>query len=371
MRFTKFKEGIRRRYFQSGNMSLKPDFRCAYKQVDDCIIYADVYVPHQPPSGEKRRVPAILAIHGGAFILGHSDMVNKDQIADCLSRGWIVISLEHRLCPQVNILEGPITDCRDALAWVHDDKNGLDAELSKHDSSAGFSVDKDRVMAFGTSSGGAIALALGFSTPRPPAAILDFYGATNFTHAFWSSPLPTAPLPPTLYDESPVPIRGGVSLEGQSSAAAPKASASSSSSFSSSSTTTMTTNPSPPHPTDKPSQPPNSLAPRPSFAFTHIARGTLLRVCYPFGPLAAIDAVQNITPFFPPTCIVHGSADTMVPMHLSRTLFERLEENGVRREWIEVPGEEHTFVGKMTKGGEVWARQRKGFDWLERVISSS
>ncbi|KAF4303358.1 MYB DNA-binding domain protein [Botryosphaeria dothidea] len=335
-------------------MALKPDFRCAYKQVDDCLIYADVYVPPAAPSDEKRKCPVILAIHGGAFILGHSDMVNKDQIADCLSRGWITVSLEHRLCPQVNILEGPITDCRDALAWVYDD-DGLNAELSKNEPTSGFTVDKDRVMAFGTSSGGAIALALGYNVPRPVAAILDFYGATHFSHAFWSTPLPTAPLPPNtspdyidqVYDESPVPIRGGVSLEGQSSSAPPPP------------TTAAEKNAAAP-----------SLPPRPSFAFTHIARGTLLRVCYPFGPVAAIDAVPNVTPAFPPTCVVHGTADTMVPMHLSRALYARLEESGVRREFIEVPGEEHTFVGKMVKGGDVWARQRKGFDWLEGVISS-
>lgn len=80
--------------------------------------------------------------------------------------------------------------------------------------------------------------------------------------------------------------------------------------------------------------------------------------------------MPNVTPAFPPTCVVHGTADTMVPMHLSRALYARLEESGVRREFIEVPGEEHTFVGKMVKGGDVWARQRKGFDWLEGVISS-
>lgn len=99
-------------------------------------------------------------------------MVNKDQIADCLSRGWITVSLEHRLCPQVNILEGPITDCRDALAWVYDD-DGLNAELSKNEPTSGFTVDKDRVMAFGTSSGGAIALALvSFPSPHPPTVFV-------------------------------------------------------------------------------------------------------------------------------------------------------------------------------------------------------
>ncbi|KAF4540140.1 MYB DNA-binding domain protein [Lasiodiplodia theobromae] len=377
--------------FSASKMTTKPDIRCAYKVVDDCIIYADVYLPRTPSAVvEKRQHPVVLAIHGGAFILGHSDMVNKDQIQDCLERGWIVVSLEHRLCPQVNILEGPITDCRDALAWVYD--GGLDGELAKSPSTATFAVDKDRVVVFGTSSGGAIALAMGYSVPRPPLAILDFYGATHFTHPFWSTPLRTAKLPPNtdpdyinqVYDETPVPIRGGLSLEGQppppsssssstpstsnaTSTASSTASSSPSSSIitdSSTSTSTSTTNNS----SSNKNQPP-PVPPRPSFALTHIARGTLLRVCYPFGDLRAIDATQNITASFPPTCVVHGTADATVPLHLSRELFRRLEAAGVEREWIEVPGEEHTFVGKMEKGGEAWARQRRGFDWLEGIVS--
>ncbi|OJD37540.1 myb dna-binding domain protein [Diplodia corticola] len=386
-----------------------PHLRCAYKVVDDCVIYADVYLPPtaSPPT-DKTQCPVVLAIHGGAFILGHSDMVNKDQIQDCLDRGWITLSLEHRLCPQVDILEGPITDCRDALAWVYN--GGLDAELARNPSTAAFAVDKDRVVAFGTSSGGAIALALGYSVPRPPLAILDFYGATHFTHPFWSTPLRTAKLPPNtdpdyinqVYDESPVPIRGGVSLEGQAPApaasalttttttpttpATPSSSSSIASTGSTTTTSSSTNSTSPPPPsssttngttngtttpssTKKEPQTPTqtqTLPPRPSFALTHIARGTLLRVCYPFGPLSAIDAAANITPAFPPTCVVHGTADESVPIELSRELYGRLLEAGVRGcEWIEVRGEGHTFAGGMEKGSETWGRQRGGFDWLE------
>jgi acetyl esterase/lipase len=53
-------------------------------------------------------------------MLGHSGMVSSDQIDVCLERGWIVLALEHRLCPQVDMLEGPIQDCRDALRWVYE-----------------------------------------------------------------------------------------------------------------------------------------------------------------------------------------------------------------------------------------------------------
>lgn len=99
-----------------------------------------------------------MAIHGGAFVLGHAGGVSVDQIEDCLERGWIVVAPEHRLCPQVDILRGPIADCRDLLKWIYD--GGLDKELNARETTSGYAVDNDRVIAFGTSAGGTLALAL-------------------------------------------------------------------------------------------------------------------------------------------------------------------------------------------------------------------
>jgi acetyl esterase/lipase len=96
-------------------------------------------------------------IHGGAFMLGAAGMVNKDQVEDCLSRGWIVLVPNHRLCPQVDVLEGPMKDCRDLLAWIYD--GSLQTELSGLQV-GDYKVDLDHVFAFGTSSGGTLALSL-------------------------------------------------------------------------------------------------------------------------------------------------------------------------------------------------------------------
>jgi acetyl esterase/lipase len=90
-------------------------------------------------------------------MLGSSAMVNQDQIGDCLSRGWILLAPNHRLCPQVNLLEGPVQDCRDLLAWVHD--GGLQKAVESH-TEVPYPVDLDHVFAFGTSSGGTLALTL-------------------------------------------------------------------------------------------------------------------------------------------------------------------------------------------------------------------
>jgi hypothetical protein len=93
-------------------------------------------------------------------MLGHSGMVNKDQIEDCLDRGWIVVVPDHRLCPQVDISE-IVSDIRDLLRWVYDGK--LD-ELLARESKSSIRCDFERVVAFGTSAGGHLSLCLvGFS----------------------------------------------------------------------------------------------------------------------------------------------------------------------------------------------------------------
>lgn len=85
-------------------------------------------------------------------------MVNKDQIEDSLERGWIVVVPDHRLCPQVDIANGPMEDIRDLLLWIYD--GHLDGLLSCSEADKSMRIDRDRVMAFGTSSGGTLALAL-------------------------------------------------------------------------------------------------------------------------------------------------------------------------------------------------------------------
>ncbi|KAF2829925.1 alpha/beta-hydrolase [Ophiobolus disseminans] len=324
--------------------ALKPDLRVPYKDVLDVDIPTDIYLPTSPAS--SKACPVLIMIHGGAFMLGHAGMNNKDQIADCLDRGWIVLAIEHRLCPGVNVLEGPMTDVRDALAWVQN--GGLAGALGSRETGWKGGVDEKRVMIMGTSSGGHLALSTAFNTPTPPLALLNFYAPVNFSAHFWTQPL--THMPPSFSSPRPAheiaalhaektTLIGGASLEGHSSSSA--------------------------------------SAPDPQvrhlFAMHAIATGKIIPTVWPAYPvnLAAIDPILNVSKNWPPVCIVHGSADTMVPMHLSRDLERRLREEGVECEFIEVEGEEHTFCGKMERGGGTWVRQRKGWEWLEGVLERS
>lgn len=310
-----------------------------------------------PPRTPRPAPLPVIILHGGAFMLGHSRMNSMLQIQDCLERGWIVVAPNHRLCPQVNVIEGPISDCRDLLRFVQDGK------LEQHLPS-GWSVDQDRIVAMGTSAGGHLSYSLTFppeklgldpeTAPRPPLAILDFYGPKLFSDHSWRTPLEGMKVPPLLpgleeevFAEKPVAIKGGPSLEGQRGGPG--------------SSSTVPTG----------EQKPNA---RLAWALNKVKNGKVLEVLLPEGTrdpslYDAIDPIANITPSHPPTCIVHGNKDFMVPYHLSTKMYEELEKGGIECAFVEVEDEGHTFCGAMEKGSKTWNKQREGFDWLEKIVS--
>ncbi|CAI4213177.1 unnamed protein product [Parascedosporium putredinis] len=289
-------------------MAAPTSFRAVYKRLGEQEIDLDVYLPPLGPSGTK--YPAIINIHGGAFMLGSSDLVNKDQVQDCLDRGWIVLVPNHRLCPQVNLLEGPMRDCRDLLAWIHD--GGLDRAVTAH-AETPYAIDYDAILAFGTSSGGTLALSLPPSTTCtvPPTSPTPIDHALTPSRAPLSTDLPPSFFQP-MWDQSPVPTRGVVSLEGQTVGGAP-----------------------------------DFNDPRQAFAFTQIKKGAVLDAIFPSRDWAKVDPLLNVTSAFPPTVLVHGDQDVMVPLSLSRDLHEALRRQGVRCELVLVEGEGHTFAAKM------------------------
>jgi acetyl esterase/lipase len=131
--------------------------RVPYKTVYGTDIPTDIFVPDRPLQDDSGLTPVIIMFHGGGFMLGQAKMNNKDQINDCMSRGWIVMSVEYRLCPGVDVLEGPMADARDALKWAQ--IGGL-ASVLKEAYFEKVLPDPKRVMAMGTSAGGHLALSL-------------------------------------------------------------------------------------------------------------------------------------------------------------------------------------------------------------------
>ncbi|MGY1808639.1 alpha/beta hydrolase [Blastococcus sp. SYSU D00669] len=122
-----------------------------------------VYEPAEP--GPER--PALVWMHGGAFVGGDLEMPEADWTARQVAEraGAVVVSVDYRLCHGGVHYPVPHDDVVAAFRWVH----GSAGELG---------VDADRIAIGGASAGGnlAIGAALKLRDEGPaPAALLPIY----------------------------------------------------------------------------------------------------------------------------------------------------------------------------------------------------
>lgn len=99
------------------------------------------------------------------------------QTAFLLAHNVLPVSIDYRLCPEINLIDGPIKDVCDAYAWV---QTGLQAVVR----SKGILVDEKKIVMIGWSTGGHLAMSTAWKSKeaglRPPVAVLSFYGPTDF-----------------------------------------------------------------------------------------------------------------------------------------------------------------------------------------------
>jgi len=111
--------------------------------------------PHGPvpvrvyePPGEGTSRPALLWLHGGAFMFGDLDMPEADLTAReiCTRAGAVVVSVDYRLAVGGVHHPVPLDDCLAAARWLRD-------------SAADLGVDPERIHLGGASAGGNLATA--------------------------------------------------------------------------------------------------------------------------------------------------------------------------------------------------------------------
>lgn len=86
----------------------------------------DVYLPlDDVQPGEKR--PAILQIHGGAWVLGSKNEQGIPLLNHLASCGWVGFNIDYRLWPKAKYPDH-VVDCKLALAWIreHAEEYGVD-----------------------------------------------------------------------------------------------------------------------------------------------------------------------------------------------------------------------------------------------------
>ncbi|KAK0723563.1 hypothetical protein B0T26DRAFT_263600 [Lasiosphaeria miniovina] len=157
-----------------------------FKTVGDLDLNADIYYPSKKQRGGVQVRPVALMIHGGGHVMLSRKDIRPAGTATLLAAGFLPVSIDYRLCPETTLPAGPITDARDALAWARNTLPHL--RLRRRDIRA----DGSRVVAIGWSTGGHLALTLGFTAAaagiRPPNATLAFYCPSDYEDAFWQQP---------------------------------------------------------------------------------------------------------------------------------------------------------------------------------------
>ncbi|PYH94351.1 hypothetical protein BO71DRAFT_230654 [Aspergillus ellipticus CBS 707.79] len=121
--------------------------------------------------------------------------IHPMHIQMLLNRGFIPVSVDYRLCPEVGLLDGHIEDVCDEMVWARNILPSL--ALKRSD----IRLDGNRVAAVGWSSGGHLAMTLGWTAVergiKPPEAILAFYPPIDYEDSFWAVSQPSM-MPPGL-----------------------------------------------------------------------------------------------------------------------------------------------------------------------------
>ncbi|RDW93187.1 non-reducing polyketide synthase spyA [Aspergillus mulundensis] len=156
-----------------------------FATIGDIPLLADIYYPLHKVLAESSQ-PIALMVHGGGHIMLSRKDIRPSQTKLLLDYGFLPVSIDYRLCPEVNLTDGPIADVCTALDWARSTLPAL--ELQRPD----IHPDGGKVVVIGWSTGGTLAMSLPFSAPqlgiRPPDAILAFYCPTDYEDKFWRQP---------------------------------------------------------------------------------------------------------------------------------------------------------------------------------------
>jgi acetyl esterase/lipase len=105
----------------------------------------DIYLPDKPPGP----YPVIVAIHGGAFMMGDKSDFQVNPMLQGLSRGYAVVSINYRMSGEAKFPKD-IQDVKAAIRWIK--ANGKKYELNK-----------EKIALWGGSAGGNLASLAGTS----------------------------------------------------------------------------------------------------------------------------------------------------------------------------------------------------------------
>jgi acetyl esterase/lipase len=259
-----------------------------YKKVADFQIKVDVFA--MPGSGRK---PVAVWIHGGALIFGSRKLPpNSRVLRPLLDAGFAVVSIDYRLAPETK-LPAIIEDVKDAFRWIRANSERL-------------GIDPGRVVVCGGSAGGYLTLMTGFVLRTRPKALVSYWGYGDIVGAWYSRP-------------DPFYLRQRAVTREEALSAVSNL------------------------PVSEPSPENNRVR----FYLYCRQQGLWPKEVAGRDPstddqwFSSFCPVRNLTRQYPPTMLVHGTADTDVPYEQSKLMADRFASVGVQHQLVTVPKGAH------------------------------
>ena len=268
-----------------------------YKSADGLAIRADVHLAE-----DDRVRPIAVWIHGGALIMGRRQGVPQPLMDRLIEAGFTVVSIDYRLAPETK-LAAIIEDVEDAFAWIR----GQGPDL--------FRADPDRIAVLGSSAGGYLTLTAGHRVDPRPQALVSFWGYGDLIGPWYSTPSPhhrhrriVMTREQALAQVSGPPIANSADRDGNGGAFYQHCRQ-------------------------------HGIWPKEVSGWNPVSEAEMF---IPYMPL------RNVTPSYPPTLLVHGTADTDVPYEQSTLMAEEFRRHGVRHELLTFEGAEHGIGGSSS-----------------------
>lgn len=153
----------------------KTELDVVYAKVGSDELKMDIYHPEKPL---RKPAPAVVVIHGGAWVSGKRQDVAQTATA-LAERGFVAATVSYRLAPKSK-WPAMLDDCQTAVRYLRAN-------------AARLGIDKGRLGAIGYSAGGHLSLFLGGRDTRDPKpaefasessrvqAVANFFGPTDLT----------------------------------------------------------------------------------------------------------------------------------------------------------------------------------------------
>ncbi|HEV7402154.1 MAG TPA: alpha/beta hydrolase [Chthoniobacteraceae bacterium] len=286
-----------------------------YKRDNGLDIKLDAFYS---PAAQPR--PAVVWIHGGGLINGHREQISSQVRDFARANGFVLVSLDYRLAPETK-LPAILSDLEDAFRWM------------RSEGAAKFQIDPQRIAVTGGSAGGFMTLAAGYRVQPPPRVLLAFWGYGDLLGEWASGPSPHPRHNEKKFSDEEAARNGA----GKPVADARERQGDGAIVY---------------------------LHGRQTGSWARDVSGLDPRTePEKFMPLLPL---KNVTPKYPPTVLVHGTADTDVPYEQSQLMVREFEKHGVKFELETVQGGEHGLAG--AKPEDIAEAYRKAFEFVKREL---